>query len=408
MQYEGVARGAPGGARGAAASSTSRTWARSRRPARRRSSCCSACSPTTSRQIARRGSTAGGPVQRALPRGRRRARRPVHLPPRRRALPDGHERRQPRARPRLVPRARRATSPTRRSRDRIDDYAMLAVQGPRARGIVQAIADAPLPARMTAAARRLAGGEVLVCGTGYTGEDGVELLCAPEDAAGAVGRARAPRRRPGGPGRARHAAPGGLLSPLRQRPDRRARADRSRPRLVLQGGDRLHRRATPCAPCARPGPREKLVAFAIDGPGIARQGNPVVGGGEVTSGTLSPSLERRHRHGLRARRARRARHARSRSTFVARCAAPSSSRSRSTERAREWPQASYPDDLLYHPEHDWARIDGADPRLATLGITWYAQDALGEVVFFDLPAVGAASARTPPTPRSSPSRRSPT
>ena len=53
-------------------------------------------------------------------------------------------------------------------------------------------------------------------------------------------------------------------------------------------------------------------------------------------------------------------------------------------------EASYPEDLLYHPEHDWARIDAADPELATLGITWYAQDSLGEVVFFDLPAVGAS------------------
>jgi glycine cleavage system H protein len=51
---------------------------------------------------------------------------------------------------------------------------------------------------------------------------------------------------------------------------------------------------------------------------------------------------------------------------------------------------SYPDDLLYHPEHDWARIDPADPAQATLGITWYAQDSLGEVVFFDLPSVGAS------------------
>ncbi len=48
-------------------------------------------------------------------------------------------------------------------------------------------------------------------------------------------------------------------------------------------------------------------------------------------------------------------------------------------------QASYPEDLLYHPDHDWARIDGEQ---ATLGITWYAQDSLGEVVFFDPPAVG--------------------
>jgi glycine cleavage system H protein len=51
-------------------------------------------------------------------------------------------------------------------------------------------------------------------------------------------------------------------------------------------------------------------------------------------------------------------------------------------------QASYPDDLLYHAEHDWARIDADDPQVATLGITWYAQDALGEVVFFDPPTVG--------------------
>jgi glycine cleavage system H protein len=47
--------------------------------------------------------------------------------------------------------------------------------------------------------------------------------------------------------------------------------------------------------------------------------------------------------------------------------------------------ATYPSDLLYHPEHDWARLDG---ETATLGITWYAQDALGELVFFDPPAIG--------------------
>jgi glycine cleavage system H protein len=48
--------------------------------------------------------------------------------------------------------------------------------------------------------------------------------------------------------------------------------------------------------------------------------------------------------------------------------------------------ASYPQDLLYHPEHDWARVDG---DTATFGITWYAQDSLGELVFFDPPEVGA-------------------
>ena len=47
--------------------------------------------------------------------------------------------------------------------------------------------------------------------------------------------------------------------------------------------------------------------------------------------------------------------------------------------------ACYPDDLLYHPDHDWAKIDG---DVATFGITWYAQDQLGDVVFFDPPSVG--------------------
>ena len=47
---------------------------------------------------------------------------------------------------------------------------------------------------------------------------------------------------------------------------------------------------------------------------------------------------------------------------------------------------TYPEDLKYHPEHDWARIEG---DVATFGVTWYAQDALGEVVFYDPPAVGS-------------------
>ncbi len=48
-------------------------------------------------------------------------------------------------------------------------------------------------------------------------------------------------------------------------------------------------------------------------------------------------------------------------------------------------EASYPEDLQYHPEHDWAKVEG---DIATFGITWFAQDALGEVVFFDPPEVG--------------------
>jgi aminomethyltransferase len=173
--------------------------------------------------------------------------------------------------------------------DRIDDYAMIAVQGPQARGIVQAMSDAPLPARMTAATRRLAGNDVLVCGTGYTGEDGVELLCAPADAPGLWDELVR-----------RGAVPAGL-----------AARDTLRLEVCfhLYGNDLTVQRGPIEAGlgwCCREdthfigadavravreaGPTEKLVAFAIDGPGIARQGNAVVGGGEVTSGTMSPSL----------------------------------------------------------------------------------------------------------------------
>jgi glycine cleavage system H protein len=53
----------------------------------------------------------------------------------------------------------------------------------------------------------------------------------------------------------------------------------------------------------------------------------------------------------------------------------------------------YPDGLLYHPEHDWARVEG---DTATFGITWYAQDALGEVVFYDPPEVGAEVSKDQP------------
>jgi glycine cleavage system H protein len=56
-------------------------------------------------------------------------------------------------------------------------------------------------------------------------------------------------------------------------------------------------------------------------------------------------------------------------------------------------EASYPSDLKYHPEHDWARVEG---EVATCGITWYAQDQLGEVVFFDPPEVGATTTKDQP------------
>ena len=56
--------------------------------------------------------------------------------------------------------------------------------------------------------------------------------------------------------------------------------------------------------------------------------------------------------------------------------------------------ASYPDDLLYHDQHDWVRLDGDDS--AVFGITWYAQDTLGEVVFFEPPEVGTTLTKDQP------------
>jgi aminomethyltransferase len=176
-------------------------------------------------------------------------------------------------------------------RDAIDDWAMLAVQGPLARERVQAISDSPLPARMTVGRRRLAGAEVLVCGTGYTGEDGVELLCPPE-AAGALWNEILRRG----------ATPAGLGA----RDTLRLEVcfhlygnDLMLERGPIEGGlgwcckeDTGFIGSEAVAAVRAAGPAEKLVAFEIEGPGIARQGNSITGGGEVTSGTLSPCLEK--------------------------------------------------------------------------------------------------------------------
>ncbi len=173
--------------------------------------------------------------------------------------------------------------------DRLEDYAMLAVQGPRARELVQAISDAPLPLRMTATAGRLAGRELLVCATGYTGEDGVELLMAPADAPALWDELAR-----------RGALPAGLAA----RDTLRLEAcyhlygnDLSSKRGPIEAGlgwccaeDTGFVGSEAVRAVRRAGPAEKLVAFAVDGPGIARQGNPIAGGGVVTSGTLSPSL----------------------------------------------------------------------------------------------------------------------
>ena len=173
--------------------------------------------------------------------------------------------------------------------DAIDTWAMLAVQGPLAREMVQAISDTPLPPRMRSATRRLAGADVLVCGTGYTGEDGVELLCTPEHAPALWDEIV--RR-------------GGVPAGLGARDTLRLEVcfhlygnDLSVDRGPIEAGlgwccreDTDFIGADAVRAVRERGPAEKLVAFAIEGPGIARQGNPIGGGGEVTSGTLSPCL----------------------------------------------------------------------------------------------------------------------
>jgi aminomethyltransferase len=175
-------------------------------------------------------------------------------------------------------------------RDAHADYAMLAVQGPLAREAVQALADRPLPGRMRAEERTIGGGRALVCGTGYTGEDGVELLLDP-DAAPAVWDALI----------GRGVRPAGLAA----RDTLRLEAcfhlygnDLSEERDPIGAGlgwackeDTGFVGAEAVRAVRERGPDERLVPFVLTGPGIARQGNPVVGGGEVTSGTHSPCLE---------------------------------------------------------------------------------------------------------------------
>ncbi len=174
--------------------------------------------------------------------------------------------------------------------DAADRYAMLAVQGPVAREIVQALADSPLPARMQATRRIIHGREALVCGTGYTGEDGVELLVAPQDAPDLWNEIVA-----------RGAVPAGLAA----RDTLRLEVcfhlygnDLSTDRNPIEAGlgwacaeDTGFIGSDAVRAARAAGPAEKLVAFKLTGPGIARQGNPVVGGGVVTSGTMSPSLD---------------------------------------------------------------------------------------------------------------------
>jgi aminomethyltransferase len=169
-------------------------------------------------------------------------------------------------------------------------FAMLAVQGPNARPLVHRLTDGNLPSRFHVCQRNVAGFPMLVCGTGYTGEDGVELLLDPEHAP-AVWDALI------GTG----AAPVGLGARDTLRMEvcfHLYGNDLSEERGPIEAGlGWCCKEATgfvgseAIAQARAEGTAEKLVPFVIEGQGIARQGNPVIGGGEVTSGTFSPCLE---------------------------------------------------------------------------------------------------------------------
>jgi aminomethyltransferase len=178
--------------------------------------------------------------------------------------------------------------------DRAADFAMLAVQGPAARGIVDALSSGELPPRMRTAELEVAGAAALVCGTGYTGEAGVELMLAPADAP-AVWRALLERG----------ATPAGLAArdTLRLEVCFHLHGNEISPeRNPVEAGlgwvckeDTKFIGAEVVARAREEGTPETLVAFTVEGRGIPRRGNRILEGderaGEVTSGTFSPSLQ---------------------------------------------------------------------------------------------------------------------
>jgi aminomethyltransferase len=180
-------------------------------------------------------------------------------------------------------------------RDVAERYAMLAVQGPHARAIVSRTLSIELPPRMRVGHARVGGRPALVCGTGYTGEDGVELLIDPEIAPAIWAELLDAGVVPCGLG-ARDTLRlevcfhlhGNDLTPERN-PIEAGLGWCCKEQTGFIGAEAVSR-------ARREGTAEKLAPFEIEGAGIPREGNPVLQGDEtvgvVTSGTFSPSLER--------------------------------------------------------------------------------------------------------------------
>jgi glycine cleavage system T protein (aminomethyltransferase) len=180
------------------------------------------------------------------------------------------------------------------ARDGIDRYAMLAVQGPEARRIVGELAHGELPARFRTAELEVAGSPALVCGTGYTGEDGVEILLVPDAARGLWDALLDAGATPAGLG-ARDTLRLEVCYCLYGN-------DLTTERTPIEAAlgwcvkeDTGFVGAKACRRVREEGPKELLAPFVITAAGIPRQGNPILSGeevvGEVTSGTHSPSLD---------------------------------------------------------------------------------------------------------------------
>ena len=268
--------------------------------------------------------------------------------------------------------------------DRSSDYALLAVQGPKAFERLGLPRDKKA---FTWEMSEVDGVEVMVNRTGYTGEEGCELLAMAEDAGELWDAVLARGVVPCGLG-ARDTLRLEVCYPLHGNditPE--TRPDLGRTRLDVRARQGLHgrRRAAPDQ-----GRRAGAQARRLRDGG---QGDPPAGHGDLRAsrrgdvGIALADARRRDRDGLRPCRIERARHradhrrARTPEACACRPQADLPTRGARVVAAEE----SYPDELKYHREHDWARIDGDE---AVLGITWYAQDSLGELVHFEPPTDG--------------------
>ena len=176
--------------------------------------------------------------------------------------------------------------------DRFHDYAMLAVQGPNAREVMGSMAQGDLPKRFGVADMNLGPGDALVCGTGYTGEDGFEVFVDPASAAALWEELVVAGAAPAGLGardtlrlEVNYALYGNDLDE-EHNPIESSLGWIVEEHTGFIGSER-------CAEVREAGPERLLVPLVLD-EGIPRQGNPILAGGEevgvVTSGTVSPSL----------------------------------------------------------------------------------------------------------------------